>query len=734
LDEAELTAFCGTSDCFVSMVYDQTSAGSDLIQPDTAHQPKIVAGGTILKENGIPVLSFDGIDDHFPHSISHATSGYSLIAAGQYDYTAQTGNRSLISVGTGMQGEGSTMLLRSDSVVWGGLGEKVAINQVMSSNTQSGYWAVGTANGIAYRYDSLLNYLSDSIDLFTAVNSGAGGQIHWGNFQPKDIAVDGQGRFYVIDVGYSDRVYRFTSDFEFNELSFDVAAQETSPESIEVDSSGNIYVGGRTKSVFVYDSTGALLTSYDLSAQLTLSSSQVSSIRIGLDGQIYIMDSFGNTIYVYDDQFNYTGSSFSTVFGSSPVQGSNPNGFTQNSDGSWVVTDFNDDKFHIYDNQFVIQSSVAQNQDAAMSGLTGIVRATANPGGGIANPDPDPTPLDTSLNQVTYWVTGYENGCVRLYDENLTYTADSINLMSRINAGTAGQIHYGVSKPRDMSRDSAGYYYVADIGYQDRIYRFKPNWEYDNFFIQSHDDFTESVDIGPDGNIYVSGRGRVVYKYSAQNGGLLDSFPLYSELTNPDMSVFGLRVGPDTNFYVLEGLDDRVFVYDQEFNYTGTSYDYTFSAPPFNGENGYGLVDRPDGSWVISDIFWDGTKWTSEFNIYDSQFNYLTSVANPIPDVHSGVEVEPIIPVSPANSNINGLFLTEMHSADSNSGLFYLNGSIDGSFDNSHGQAESTVGGQFRPFNKTTQVSLFGLIYYPSDQSSDRSEIRSIFNNLFNIY
>jgi len=492
----------------------------------------------------------------------------------------------------------------------------------------SSFWAVGSQRGLAYRYDSSWQFTGDTIDLKKALNNGPLGQVHWGRMQPRDLARDQQGRWYVLDIGYGKRVYRFTSDFSFDGFWFDVSAQESNPEGIAVSDEGTVLVGGRGKQLFVYDSSGVYNNSIDLQDQLTASNSQITGIREGLNGHWYVLDSYDDQIHEYDSGFQYTGWSGTTHFGESQIQGNSPYGFTQLAGGDWLVADIQDDAIHAYDAEFNYKISYSLTQDSWVTGLAAISLDTSTS---------EPVPPDTT--EAFYWATNYDEGCVYRFAADLTTTTDTVYFKPLINAGTQGTIHYGRSKPRDIARDDAGNWYVVDIGYQDRIYRYRPDWTYDDFFIYAsgEDDFIESVEIGQDGLIYVGGRDRVVYVYSPESGQLLDSVSLKAQIPNPNGAIFGIRQGTDGRFYILEGQDDHVLVYESDWTYAAVAYDYTFSNPPYDGTNGYGFERQPSGDWIISDIKYVDGVWTSEFNRYDSDFNYVETVEILQEGVISGV-------------------------------------------------------------------------------------------------
>ena len=66
LDTAAIATFCGSSNGFVSVWYDQANIGGtakNLVQSTTSKQPKIYNGTSVLTEGGKPCVDFDGTDD-----------------------------------------------------------------------------------------------------------------------------------------------------------------------------------------------------------------------------------------------------------------------------------------------------------------------------------------------------------------------------------------------------------------------------------------------------------------------------------------------------------------------------------------------------------------------------------------------------------------------------------------------------------------------------------------------
>ena len=62
LDTASLATFCSGTDGFVSVWYDQSGNGNDAAQSSASAQPKIVSGGVVELENGLPTIDFNGVN------------------------------------------------------------------------------------------------------------------------------------------------------------------------------------------------------------------------------------------------------------------------------------------------------------------------------------------------------------------------------------------------------------------------------------------------------------------------------------------------------------------------------------------------------------------------------------------------------------------------------------------------------------------------------------------------
>lgn len=77
LDTAELIAFVGAGDGFVSTWYDQGTGAKHLVQPTVARRPRIVASGSVEYVNSMPSINFVNTSSHWMYQ-----SGSSMYASG----------------------------------------------------------------------------------------------------------------------------------------------------------------------------------------------------------------------------------------------------------------------------------------------------------------------------------------------------------------------------------------------------------------------------------------------------------------------------------------------------------------------------------------------------------------------------------------------------------------------------------------------------------------------------
>ena len=257
----------------------------------------------------------------------------------------------------------------------------VTMKENVESVAATAFWATGYNTGKVYKYDANWNYSNISIDLMPIYNSA--GTIHWGSSGPRDIAYDANlQKWYILDVGYSARVYRMKLDWTYDNFWF--ATHDPAPNSLEVDSDGNLYVAGGQAIVYKYNASGTNTEYFNLTAQGTI---QIQGIRKGSNGKWYTLVAGKVNEYTYDAAYTwtYTRNSWSTKYTiNGVVYGNNPYGLVELANGDWAITDINHDTINIYSSSFIYKSSsphITQDDLNGDSVITGIESV----GGGAAN-------------------------------------------------------------------------------------------------------------------------------------------------------------------------------------------------------------------------------------------------------------------------------------------------------------------------------------------------------------
>jgi hypothetical protein len=83
-----LEAFADGYDATVKVWYDQSGGSNDAEQSTLASQPKIVDAGTVIYENGLPAVEFDGTDDLLDLTgFTNSASDYTMHAVTKYSST-----------------------------------------------------------------------------------------------------------------------------------------------------------------------------------------------------------------------------------------------------------------------------------------------------------------------------------------------------------------------------------------------------------------------------------------------------------------------------------------------------------------------------------------------------------------------------------------------------------------------------------------------------------------------
>jgi len=152
LDTTSLSSFVGVSDGFITKWYDQSGSVNDLVQTTASLQPQIVSGGTILTENGKPILKYSSVNQSvFPYAAWKYNDGKIYMASTTFYATFNYNATGLKLVTTYWVTTPSSNFL-------------AYLNNVSQTITLSGAIAFGSFQGVGRRGGQNSNgYISECI-------------------------------------------------------------------------------------------------------------------------------------------------------------------------------------------------------------------------------------------------------------------------------------------------------------------------------------------------------------------------------------------------------------------------------------------------------------------------------------------------------------------------------------------------------------------------------------------
>jgi len=204
---------------------------------------------------------------------------------------------------------------------------------------------------------------------------------------------------------------------------------------------------------------------------------------------------------------------------------------------------------------------------------------------------------------------GYDTGKIFEFNNDHTYSGVSHDLISIYNGGSAGQIFWGNSRPRDFSIASDGIMYIYDGGYGRRLYAIDTSdWSIVETFnggspyyidVAPIESGGESLEYNEDnGYLYFGGRDCIVHVIDPTNGSVVDTKDLTTQFTDPNSMISSMRHSSDGNWYLIDSFLDYFHVYDSDFVH---SYSKSTVHTVSRGINCYALMEIPTG-WYTFDI------------------------------------------------------------------------------------------------------------------------------------
>lgn len=439
---------------------------------------------------------------------------------------------------------------------------------------------------------------------------------------------------------FDNTVYVYNENFTYNGTSYDLTGSADNIEGIYFKND-SWYLLANNSQVLRYDVNFNYLESYSL-----LSEMSIAQQFYFYNDSWYVLSLFDDTIYVYAENFTYTGTSYDVSSPDAvPIDFFNQGGswyaygnqydFIYDFGNNWTYTGVN---FSIYDTvQNVNSLLVSEN-----------IMYVLEPGGGFKVSFVEEFYLNlnkTEVTNLTFFtvdtidpnfilknnysdgmeITSYEFVLLdftETNDSNLNYTNYSYNgqeideflITAFRDRPTLGIKNYtGVSY--NISNSTP---FITDILFKDNMFYlldFTTNMidVYDSNFIYLNMSYnTTAQDLAPfsidfkDGFFYVVGSSTdTIYQYYENFTYTGNSFDVSSQATNPK----GLTFHNDS-WYLSDFTSNNVFQYYENFTYTGNSFD-------ISGEN-----TAVSDIYRLGDFYYSVDYGTNEIYQYNDSWNY----------------------------------------------------------------------------------------------------------------
>jgi DNA-binding beta-propeller fold protein YncE len=232
-----------------------------------------------------------------------------------------------------------------DDISFSVAGQDPAPNGIAFNNDGSKMYMVGNTNNSVYEYD-----LSTEFDLSTASYDSVSFSVASQDTSPLGIAFNNDGsKLYIVGAA-NDSVYQYTlstpfdlSTASYDSVSFSVTGQDTTPLGIAFNNDGSkmYMVGDTTDSVYQYTLStpfNLATASYDnVSFDVAGQDTSPSGIAFNSDGsKMYILGYSNDTVFQYtlSTPFDLSTASYDSVSFDVGGQDATPYGIAFNNDGS----------------------------------------------------------------------------------------------------------------------------------------------------------------------------------------------------------------------------------------------------------------------------------------------------------------------------------------------------------------------------------------------------------------
>jgi sugar lactone lactonase YvrE len=439
---------------------------------------------------------------------------------------------------------------------------------------------------------------------------------------PKDIAVDANGNFYVIDLEV-DSIQKFTSDGQFISK-WGVRGSEDgeifSPESVAVDDSGNVYVADRVNfRIQKFTSDGQYVTGWNANNSGIDEYIGFTGIDIDYSNMIYVTDNINHRIQKFTSDGTLVTQWGSP--GSGDGQLDSPSSITSDNNGNIYVIDAGNHRVQKFtsDGTFVLQwgQHGDGNEEFDFGSEGSPVRGS----------------ICVDATGFVY-VSDTYNSCIKKF----TSQGEFVKKYGIATWQYTGTENLVFESPSGLDVDSSGYIYIADVGnpgitkFSDT--QFSANWGGAGRDTGTFDN-PSGIALDEDGYVYISDAGNDrIQKFSStgtfistwgENGGAIGDFD------NPR----DIAADYNGNIYITDTGNNRIQKFTSDGSYlTQWGSDGhgqgEFSEPQGIAVDSAGIIYVADtDNYRIQKFSSDGT-YLSEWGMRgtgDGQFEYPTGIA-----------------------------------------------------------------------------------------------------------